>query len=84
MKFHSVNGALPNDETRLVKLLVLSNRGHELIVGCNSVTMHINMRSFFAELKAVSKKSWHALEDCPEHGFDVYLECKTDDQGLPN
>lgn len=24
---------------------------------------------FFAELKAVSKKSWHALEDCPEHGF---------------
>jgi transposase len=32
------------------------------------------IEEFFAELKAFIKKSWHAFEDAPEQGFDMFLE----------
>jgi transposase len=32
------------------------------------------IEEFFAELKAFIQKSWQTFKDCPEQGFDVFLE----------
>ncbi len=34
------------------------------------------IEEFFAELKAFIKKTWQVFEDCPEQGFDMFLERK--------
>lgn len=40
------------------------------------------IEEFFAKLKGFIKKHWQAFKDCPEQGFDVYLEWCLDMVGV--